>query len=188
MRNSSSFLCRNYKCSQSIWKKNKKKKREMRLKLLWVINVKMCFICSERVALWFYMLFYFFILGLLINTCLGMTKLHWQFTGIISLAVLVRPRTESARTLSGQLSGWCTFLGTQLITPSVTSCADIVLDTQNIVLCGWCVKQLPKLSLTWCCTVWECKSCYRLAKMPDLLSPSVVFTEHKSVKIQLVFT
>lgn len=80
------------------------------------------------------------------------------------------------------------FLGTQLITSAVTSRAGIVLDTQNIVLHGWCVMQLSKLSLTWCFIMWESKSCYRLAKIPDLLSPSVVFTEHKSVKVQLVFT
>lgn len=64
--------------------------------------VKICFTCCQRVALWFYVLvflFLFFILGFFINTCLGMTKLYWPFPGIISLAVLVRPTAESARTL-----------------------------------------------------------------------------------------
>lgn len=80
--------------------------------------------------------FCFFIWGFFMSTCLGMIEFYWPVTGIISLAVLIRPTAESARTLSGQLSGGCIFSGHST---NYLSC--------NIT-CWYCFGH-PKHSSTW---------------------------------------
>lgn len=42
----------------------------------------------------------------------------------------------------------------------------LVLVPKLVSVCGGYAEQISKLFLSWCWSVWESKSCYRLTKMP----------------------
>lgn len=108
---------------------NQKKKKEKRDQFDF-IYVKLCFTCSEKVALWLYMQSYFFILSFFNKQ----VDFRWQsFTSHLLAFVqqLYKLGPElSDRAVSDQLSRQSIFLGSQLIIRAITSCAGTVLGDQ----------------------------------------------------------